>query len=160
MKKLIFIPLCLSLLFTAACNDDDGETVIPAVSEIDADMRGEWTNTSVKRVYYSINDTIMYADSSARQANFRFDGRRMTVTLPGSSDKDVWEYSFPNANDSTYIQLKQGATTTDYVITSMNDSVMIWVDEIQWAGYPEDVPDDQKTTSKVGVYTWKFERNK
>ncbi|MDX5437838.1 MAG: hypothetical protein LPK03_11620, partial [Pontibacter sp.] len=85
---------------------------------------------------------------------------KMIVTLPGSSEQDVWNYSFPNPNDSTYIQLKQDTVTTDYVVTAMSDSVMIWVDELAWAGYPEEVPDNQKTTSKVGVYTWKFERKK
>ncbi|MFD2512259.1 hypothetical protein ACFSRY_00150 [Pontibacter locisalis] len=157
MKKLILIPLCFSLFFTS-CNDEENEVVIPAVSEIDADMRGDWTNTSVKRIYYSDTDTIMFADSVERRANFSFNGQKMTVTLPGSSETDVWNYSFPKENDSTYIQLRQGSETTDYIITSLSDTEMIWVDEIDWAGFPEEVPDDQKTTSKKGVYTWKFER--
>ncbi|WP_299761650.1 hypothetical protein [uncultured Pontibacter sp.] len=159
MKKLILIPLCFSLLFTA-CNDDESEAVIPAVSQIDADMRGDWTNTSVKRVYYSDTDTVMFADSVARQAYFQFNGQRMTVTLPGSSEKDVWNYSFPDKNDSTYIQLKQDAETTNYKVTSLSDSAMVWVEERAWAGFPEEVPDEEKTTSKLGVYTWKFVRRK
>lgn len=115
MKKLICIPLCLSLFFTS-CNDEDSETVIPAVSEIDADMRGDWTNTSVKRIYYSDTDTVMYADSVKRQAYFNFNGQRMTVTLPGSSDKDVWTYSFPDKNDSTFIQLHQDTVDRKSVV--------------------------------------------
>lgn len=158
MKKLFFIPLCFSLLFTS-CNDDS-ETVIPAVSEIDASMRGDWTNTSVERVYYSDTDTIMFADTVARQASFHFDGQKMTVTLPGNSNKDVWTYSFPNPNDSTYIQLHRDTATTDYTVTTLTDSEMVWVDEVDWAGYPEEVPDQEKTTSRRGVYTWRFERKK
>ncbi|WP_439882652.1 hypothetical protein ACSX1A_05665 [Pontibacter sp. MBLB2868] len=157
MKKFILIPLCFSLFFTS-CNDEDTETVTPPVSEIDADMRGEWTNTSVKRVYYSDTDTVMYADSVERRATFVFDGKKMTIMLPGSSSKDVWDYSFPNPNDSTYIELHQGSETTDYIIKSLSDTAMVWVDELDWAGYPEEVPDAQKTTSRKGVYTWKFER--
>ncbi|WP_266204950.1 hypothetical protein [Pontibacter kalidii] len=157
MKKLLFIPLCLSL-FLASCNNDDDEAVIPAVSELDADMRGDWTNTSVERTYYSDAGTVMYADTSERQANFHFDGQKMTVTLQGSSNKDVWNYSFPDPNDSTYIQLQQGGETNDYVVTSMSDTEMVWVDEIDWAGFPEEVPDQEKTTSRKGVYVWKFVR--
>ncbi|AKD04035.1 hypothetical protein POKO110462_12985 [Pontibacter korlensis] len=157
MKKLLVIPLCLSLFFTS-CNDNDSDAVIPAVSEIDADMRGDWTNTSVKRIYYSDTDTVMYADSVARQANFHFDGQRMTVTLPGSSNEDVWNYSFPDANDSTYIELSQGELTTKYNVTSMSDTAMVWVEERPWAGFPEEAPDEEKTTSKLGVYTWSFSR--
>lgn len=159
MKKLILVPLCLSLFFTS-CNDDDTDTAIPVASELDASMRGDWTNTSVKRVYYSDTDTVMYADSAARNANFSFDGKKMTVTLPGSTDKDVWEYSFPDKDKENYIMLKQGNVSNDYMITSMSDTVMIWVDELPWAGFPEEAPDDQKTTSKKGVYTWKFVREK
>ncbi|TPE42957.1 hypothetical protein [Pontibacter mangrovi] len=159
MKKLLFIPLCFSLFFTS-CNNDDDETVIPVVSEIDADMRGDWTNTSIERVYYSDTDTVMYADTVERNANFYFDGQKMTVTLPGSSDKDVWNYSFPDGNDSTYIQLQQGSVTNDYKVTTMSDSVMVWVDELPWEGYPAEAPDAEKTTSKVGVYTWTFVRKK
>lgn len=159
MKKLILVPLCLSLFFTS-CNDDDSDAVIPVASELDAEMRGEWTNTSVKRVYYSDTDTVMYADSSARNANFQFDGKRMTVTLPGTTTKDVWDYSFPDKDKENYIMLKQGSQSNDYMITSISDTVMIWVDELPWAGFPEEAPDDQKTTSKMGVYTWKFVRKK
>lgn len=159
MKKLLFIPLCLSFFLTS-CNDDESESVAPVVSELDADMRGEWTNTSVKRVYYSINDTVMYADSAARQAYFRFDGRKLKITLPGNSNEDVWDYSFPDKDNTNYIKLQQGSNTTDYVVKTMNDTMMVWVDELQWAGYPEEVPDQEKTTSKVGVYTWTFKRQK
>lgn len=159
MKKLIFIPLCLSLFFTS-CNDDEGDTVAPVVSELDADMRGEWTNTAVKRVYYSINDTVMYADSVERQATFRFDGRKLKISLPGSSSEDVWDYSFPDKDNTNYIKLQQGSNTTDYTVTTMNDTMMVWVDELQWAGYPEEAADADKTTSKVGVYTWTFKRKK
>jgi hypothetical protein len=159
MKKLIFIPLCLSLFFTS-CKNDEGDAVIPVASELDADMRGEWTNTLVKRVYYSDRDTVMYADSSVRNATFYFDGKRMTVTLPGSATKDVWEYNFPDKDKGNYIMLKQGSQSNDYMINSVTDTEMIWVDELPWAGYPEEVPDNQKTTSKVGVYTWKFIRKK
>lgn len=159
MKKLLFIPLCLSLFLTS-CNDNDEETVVPVVSELDADMRGEWTNTSVQRVYYSINDTVMYADTSERQAKFRFDGRKLAISLPGNSKEDVWEYSFPDKDNTNYIQLKQGNNTTDYMVTSVSDTMMVWVDELQWAGFPEEAADQDKTTSKVGVYTWIFKRNK
>jgi hypothetical protein len=155
MKKLILIPLFLSLFLTA-CKDDESEEFVPPVSKLDADMRGNWTNTAVERTYYSDAGTVMYADTSVRNANFHFDGQRMTVTLPNSSDKDVWNYSFPKKDDSTYIQLQQGSKTADYVIKSMSDTEMVWVDEIPWAGYPEEVPDSEKTTSKVGVYHWKF----
>ncbi|GAB3812211.1 hypothetical protein [Pontibacter rugosus] len=159
MKKLLLIPLCFSLFFTS-CSDDEEEEVIPPVSVLDADMRGEWTNTSIKRTYYNFGDEVMYEDSVLRNANFRFDGKRMTVTLPGSAEKDVWNYEFPNNTDSTYIQLHQDTTSTDYTVTSISDTVMIWEDEIRWAGFPEDVPDDQKTTSRYGVYKWKFVRKK
>jgi hypothetical protein len=159
MKKLLLLPLCLSLFLTS-CSDDESEPMKPPVSEIDADMRGNWVNTSVKRVYYSDTNSVMYSDTSARNAYFNFDGQRMTVTLDGVSSKDVWNYSFPNKDDSTYIQLQQGNQTTDYVVTSLSDSVMIWVDELPWAGFPEEAPDAQKTTSKLGVYTWKFVRKK
>ncbi|MCC9168090.1 hypothetical protein [Pontibacter harenae] len=157
MKKLILIPL-LATLFLASCKEENEETVPMPVSAIDADMRGDWTNTSVKRVYYGDGDRVMYSDSSIREAYFNFDGRRMTVTLPNSSERDVWEYSFPDANDSTYIQLKQGNVTTDYLIKTLSDTVMVWEDEEAWAGFPHNVPDDEKTTSRVGVYTWKFVR--
>ncbi|MBC5991951.1 hypothetical protein [Pontibacter cellulosilyticus] len=159
MKKLIFIPLCFSLFFTS-CNDEDTEEVIPAVSTIDAEMRGDWTNTDIKRVYYSDRDTVMYEDSVKRQAYFNFNGQKMTVTLPGSSDQDVWNYSFPDKNDSTYIELKQNNVTTKYKVTTLSGDQMVWVEERPWAGFPEEVPDNQKTTSKVGVYTWKFVRGK
>ncbi|SFH07848.1 hypothetical protein [Pontibacter chinhatensis] len=158
MRKLLFIPLCLSLFLTS-CNDDE-ETVIPVVSELDADMRGDWTNTAVERIYYSTSGDVMYADTSKRQANFHFDGQKMTVTLPGGSDKDVWNYSFPDPNDSTYIRLQRDAETNDYIVTSLSGDEMVWVDELDWAGFPEEAPDQEKTTSRRGVYTWKFVRKK
>ncbi len=157
MKKLFFLPIVASLLFTA-CNDDKEDPIPAPVSDIDAEMRGNWTNTQIKRVYYSINDTIMYQDSSNLQAFFSFDGRKMTVTLPDNGGTDTWDYSFPDEDNPNYIQLKQGSRTTDYLVTTINDSVMVWEDEEAWAGYPQGVPDEEKTTSKVGVYTWKFVR--
>lgn len=159
MKKLLLIPLCFTLLFTA-CNDDDSEEVIPAVSEIDASMRGDWTNTDVKRVYYSDQDAVMYEDSVKRQAYFNFNGKKLTITLPGSSTEDVWNYSFPDKNDQTYIELTQNGVTTKYHVKSISETNMVWVEERPWAGFPEEVPDQQKTTSKKGVYTWKFVRGK
>ncbi|MFD2247513.1 hypothetical protein [Pontibacter ruber] len=159
MKKLLLIPLLFSLFLTA-CNKDEDAEIKPPVSKIDADMRGDWVNTSVERTYYSDQNEVMFADTSERRAFFNFDGQRMTVTLEGSSNKDVWNYSFPNKDDSTYIQLQQGNQTTDYKITALSDTAMIWVDELPWAGFPEEAPNEQKTTSKVGVYTWKFVRKK
>lgn len=123
-------------------------------------MRGDWTNTAVERIYYSTSGEVMYADTSERAANFHFNGQKMTVTLPGSSDKDVWTYTFPDPNDSTYIRLQRDAETNDYIITSLNGDEMVWVDELDWAGFPEEAPDQEKTTSRRGVYTWKFVRKK
>jgi hypothetical protein len=160
MKKLLLLPL-LALLSLSSCNDDEGEpTPPPPVSEVDADMRGDWTNNFQKRVYYSINDTIMYQDSVDVEAYFKFDGTKMTVTLPGSNEKDVWNYTFPDKDNPNYIQLTKGSVTTDWLIKEISDTEMVWEDEEAWAGFPYDVPDSEKTTSKKGVYTYKFVRNK
>lgn len=160
MKKLLFIPLLFSLFLTLTSCNDESEAVIPAVSEIDADMRGDWTNTSIERIYYSDSGEIMYGDTVERAANFHFNGQKMTVTLPGSSNKDVWNYSFPDPNDSTFIRLQRDTATTEYIVKSLTGDEMIWVEEINWAGFPEEVPDSEKTTSRKGVYTWMFTRKK
>lgn len=159
MKKLLLLPLLAALSLTS-CSDDDGESIPAPVSEVDADMRGDWTNNFIKREYYSMNDTIMYADSMNIQAFFKFDGRQMVVRLPNSNEQDVWNYTFPDKDNPNYIQLTKGNMTTDYIIESISDTMMVWVDEEQWAGFPADAPDDEKTTSKVGVYTYRFVKDK
>ncbi|MBC5773043.1 hypothetical protein H8S95_03120 [Pontibacter sp. KCTC 32443] len=159
MKKLLLLPLLAALSLTS-CNDDDGESIPAPVSEVDADMRGDWTNTFVKREYISDRDTVMYADSANIQAFFKFDGVRMTVKLPNSNTTDVWNYSFPDADNPNYIKLTKGNETTDYIIKTLNDSVMVWEDEEAWAGFPADAPEAQQTTSQKGIYTYKFVRDK
>ncbi|MBD1395621.1 hypothetical protein H9Q13_00450 [Pontibacter sp. JH31] len=159
MKKLFLIPIFFALILTS-CSDDDSETFEPPVSEIDAKMRGDWTNTLIKRVYYSINDEVMYTDSVQYQTTFSFDGKRMTVTVPGSTKPEVMSYRFPDPKDSTKIEIQQGSVTGQYTVKSVTDSEMAWIEEKQWAGYPEEAPESEKTTSKVGVYTWKFIRKR
>ena len=156
MRKLFLMPLLAALLLTSCKDDEPGESIPAPVSQVDADMRGAWTNTFVKRQYYSINDTLMYADSSNIQAFFKFDGLRLTITLPNSNVEEVWNYTFPDKDNPNYIQLNRGSVTTDYIIKTLTDTEMVWVDEIPWAGFPYNVPEGQKTTSKVGIYTWKF----
>lgn len=156
MKKLFLIPLFFALIFTS-CSEDDSETFEPPVSETDAKMRGDWTNTLIKRVYYSIDDEVMFTDSVQYQTAFKFDGKRVTVTVPGG-EPEVMNYSFPDPNDSTLIELQRGSDKGQYTVKSVSDSEMTWIEEKPWAGFPEDAPESEKTTSKLGVYTWKFVR--
>lgn len=159
MRKLLFIPLFFALILTS-CSKDDSETIEPPVSEIDATIRGDWTNTSIKRVYYSIQDTVMFTDSVQYQTTFSFDGKRMTVTVPGSAQPEIMNYSFPDPSDTTKILVQQGSVTGEYRVTAISESEMTWEEEKPWAGFPEGAPDAEKTTSKLGVYSWKFVRKK
>ena len=155
------MPLLAALLLTS-CKDDDPTTdpIPEPVSQVDADMRGNWTNTFIKREYYSINDTLMHADSANIQAFFKFDGLRLTITLPNSQVQEVWNYTFPDKDNPNYIQLNRGSVTTDYIIKSLSDTEMVWIDETPWAGFPYNVPESQQTISKLGVFTYKFEKSK
>ncbi|WP_299707728.1 hypothetical protein [uncultured Pontibacter sp.] len=157
MKKLLLIPLLFALVFTS-CKDDDEEEFIPPVSDIDATMRGEWINTQIKRVYYSIDDEVMFEDSVQYQTAFRFDGKRVTISVPGNANPEVLTYRFPDPNDPNIIEVQQGSLTGRYKIQNFSNSEMYWVEEKEWAGFPEGAPDDQKTTSRLGVFTWKFDR--
>lgn len=157
MKKLLLLPLFFALVFTS-CNDDEGETIEPPVSEIDADMRGDWTNTMIKREYYSIEDELMYEDSVQNQTTFSFDGKRMTVTVPGSTQPEVMNYSFPDPNDSTMMEVQRGSETGKYKVISITDTEMTWLEEKEWAGFPESAPEADRTTSRLGVFTWRFVR--
>ncbi|WP_299989668.1 hypothetical protein [uncultured Pontibacter sp.] len=157
MKKLFLLPILFALVFTSCSDDDDNETVEPAVSEIDAQMRGDWTNTMIKRVYYSIDDEVMFTDSVQYQTNFSFDGKRLTVTVPGGTP-EVMNYSFPDPADTTIIELQRGNDKGQYKVTSISDTEMTWVEEKPWAGFPEEAPESEKTTSRLGLYTWKFVR--
>ena len=158
MKKLFLIPLLFALALTS-CNDDDDEKLDPPVSVIDAKMRGDWTNTQIKRVYYSDQNAVMFTDSVQYQTTFSFNGKQLTVTAPGNAP-EVMNYSFPNPNDSTVIELQRGSDKGQYKVASVSDSEMTWLEEKEYAGFPEDVPDSEKTTSRKGVYTWKFVRKK
>ena len=159
MKKLLLLPLFAAMILTS-CKDDEGDKIPAPVSEVDADMRGDWTNNFVKREYISDRDTVMYADSANIQAFFKFDGLRMTVQLPNSNAKDVWNYSFPDKDNPNYIKLTQGSVTTDYIIKELSDTLMIWEDEEAYAGFPAEAPAQDRTTSQKGVYTYKFVREK
>lgn len=158
MKKLFIIPI-LFALFLTSCDKDKDEKLEPPVSEIDAKMRGEWTNTMIKRVYYSIDDEVMYTDSVQYQTNFSFNGKQLTVTVPGGQP-EVMNYSFPDPNDSTLIELQRGSDKGQYTVLSVSESGMTWIEEKAWAGFPEEAPEAEKTTSKKGVYTWRFVRKK
>ena len=156
MKKLFFIPI-LFALFLTSCDDDKDEQLDPPVSVIDAQMRGEWTNTMIKRAYYSMDDEVMFTDSVQYQTNFSFDGKRLTVTVPGGTP-EVMNYSFPDPSDSTIIELQRGSDRGQYSVKAISDSEMTWVEEKAWAGFPEEAAESEKTTSKLGVYTWRFVR--
>ncbi|PVY41325.1 hypothetical protein [Pontibacter virosus] len=158
MKKLLLLPLFFALVLTS-CGDDEDEKLEPPVSEIDAKMRGDWTNTQIKRVYYSDQNEVMYTDSVQYQTTFSFNGKQLTVTAPGSNP-EVMNYSFPDPDDSTVIELQRGADRGKYTVSSISDSDMTWVEEKQYAGFPEEAPDNEKTTSQKGVYTWKFVRKR
>ncbi len=158
MKKLLLIPLLFAFILTSCDKDDDGEEFIPPVSEVDATMRGEWINTQIKRVYYSIDDEVMFKDSVQYQTTFKFDGKRITVTVPGVAAPEVLTYRFPDPNNPNLIEVQQGSLTGQYKVENFSNSEMNWVEEKPWAGFPEDAPDNEKTTSKLGVYTWKFVR--
>lgn len=157
MKKLLLLPLFFALVFTS-CDKDKEEEIIPPVSDIDAQMRGEWINTQIKRVYYSIDDEVMFEDSVQYQTTFKFDGKRLTITVPGNANREVLTYRFPNPNDPALIEVQQGSLTGQYKIRNFSSSEMYWEEEKEWAGFPEDAPDNEKTTSRLGVYTWKFNR--
>lgn len=157
MKKLFLLPLLFALVFTSCKDDDDAGSFEPPVSELDAKMRGEWTNTQIKRVYYSDQNEVMYTDSVQYQTNFSFDGKQLTVTVPGGTP-EVMNYSFPDPADTTVIELQRGADKGRYTVASISDSEMAWVEEKQYAGFPEEAPDAEKTTSQKGVFTWKFVR--
>ncbi|MBX0332455.1 hypothetical protein K3G39_04315 [Pontibacter sp. HSC-14F20] len=156
MKKLLLIPIFFALFLTS-CDDDKEENLEPPVSEIDAKMRGDWTNTQIKRVYYSDQNEIMFTDSVQYQTTFSFDGKQLTVTAPGSNP-EVMNYSFPDPNDTTVIELQRGADKGQYTVATISNSEMTWIEEKPYAGFPEESPDDEKTTSQMGVYTWKFVR--
>jgi hypothetical protein len=157
MKKLFLLPLLFALVFTS-CKDDDGGSFEPPVSEIDTKMRGDWTNTLIKRVYYSMEDEVMFADSVEYQTSFSFDGKRMTVSVPGNAQPEVMNYSFPDPNDLSIIEIQQGAAKGQFKVASISNTEMTWIEEKPWAGFPEEAPDAEKTTSKLGVYTWRFVR--
>ncbi|MCP2044809.1 hypothetical protein [Pontibacter sp. HSC-36F09] len=156
MKKLFIIPI-LFALFLTSCDKDKDEKLEPPVSEIDAKMRGDWTNTQIKRVYYSDQNEVMFTDSVQYQTVFSFNGKQLTVTAPGSQP-EVMNYSFPDPNDSTIIELQRGSDRGKYTVSSISGSDMTWTEEKPYAGFPEEAPDAEKTTSQKGVYTWKFVR--
>ena len=155
MKKLLLMPLFL-VFFLVSCNDDEEEPIPAPVSQVDAQLRGKWTNTEVIRQYFSDTDTLMYADTSNIEAFFEFDGKRMKISLPGESNQEVWNYSFPDKDNENYIQFTKDGTTTDYLIKSISNTEMKWEDEEEYAGFPIDA--EEKTTSRKGVYTYKFTR--
>ncbi|PKV76158.1 hypothetical protein [Pontibacter ramchanderi] len=159
MKKLLLLPILFFAFFLTSCDDEKDEKLEPAVSEIDAKMRGDWTNTMIKRVYYSMDDEVMYSDSVQYQTTFGFDGKRLTVTVPGGSP-EVMNYTFPNPADTTIIEIQRGADKGQYKIAAISDSEMTWIEEKPWAGFPEEAAESEKTTSKVGVYTWRFTRKR
>lgn len=105
-----------------------------------------------------MDDEVMYTDSVQYQTSFKFDGRRITVTVPGVANQEILNYSFPDPNDPTLIEVQQGSLIGRYKVENFSNSEMTWVEEKPWAGFPEDAPDDEKTTSKLGVYKWKFIR--
>ena len=156
MKKLFLIPI-LFALFLTSCDDEKDEKLDPPVSQTDAQMRGDWTNTMIKRVYYSMEDEVMFTDSVQYQTTFSFNGKQLTVTVPGGQP-EVMNYSFPDPNDSTLIELQRGSDRGRYNVVSISGSQMTWVEEKAWAGFPEEAPEAEKTTSKKGVYTWRFTR--
>lgn len=157
MKKLLL--LLLPVLFLAACKDDDEDSPGPIPpGEVSHTLQGKWTNDFIKREYYSDADTIIYADSVNLQAFFEFKGNRMMISTPDNPTQEVWTYDLPDQSSPNYITFKRNGQTTDYTIVSITDSSMVWTDEEAWAGYPIDADDNDKKTSKVGKYTYRFSR--
>ena len=174
MKKLLL--LALPLVFLMSCKDDKEELPAPQPEspeapetpeepaipegEVSYSLQGKWVNELVKRDYYGDADTIVYADSAVVQAYYEFKGNKMIISLPGDPTQHEWVYDLPDEEKPNYITLTQGDQTTDYEILSISDTAMVWEDRQAWAGYPIDVPDEEKKTSKEGVFTYKFSRMK
>lgn len=121
-------------------------------------LQGKWVNNFVKREYYGDGDTIVYADSVKTQAFFEFKGNRMFISLPNSTSKEEWTYNMPDEASPEHVTLTKGGEQTDYMVLSISDTAMVWLDEQAWAGYPIDVPDSEKKTSKSGMFTYRFVR--
>ncbi|GHA80381.1 hypothetical protein [Pontibacter akesuensis] len=158
MKKLLLF--LLPVLFLVSCGDDEKVEPEPKIpeGEISQDLQGKWHNYLVKREYYGDADTVMYADSVNIQTYFEFKGDQMLITTPGSSTPEAWTYSLPDKDDPNRIVLTRGSASTDYMVVSITDTEMVWLDEEAYAGYPMNVPDSEKKTSKVGKYTYRFRR--
>lgn len=158
MKKLLLLLMPVVIL-VVSCKDDDVEVPAPIPEgEISHTLQGEWTNHFIKREYYGDADTIVYADSVEVQSFFEFKGNKMSISLPGSTTQEVWTYDLPDKATPNYITLKRGNETTDYNILAISDTAMVWEDQQAWAGYPVDVEDKDKKTSKVGKFTYRFRR--
>ena len=160
MKKLSL--LLVPFFFLLSCKDDT-ETPVPEPDpipegEISHQLQGKWINNFVKREYYGDADTIVYADSVNIQAFFEFKGNKMLISTPDNATQEAWTYALPDASKPNYITFTRDTRTTDYLILSISDTAMVWEDEEAWAGYPINVDDKDKKTSKVGKYTWRFSR--
>ncbi|GAB3811568.1 hypothetical protein [Pontibacter rugosus] len=160
MKKLLLF--FLPVLLLSACNkDDEGEIPTPIPEgEISQKLQGKWTNKFIVREYYGDADTIVYADSVEVQSYFEFKGNQMFISLPGSTNQEAYTYDLPKKDEPNYITFKRGSLTTDYTVLAISDTSMVWLDEQAYAGYPIDVPDDKKKTSKVGKFTYRFVKDK
>ena len=133
------------------------EPAIPE-GEVSQALQGKWVNELVKREYYGDADTLVYADSAVVQAYYEFKGNKMIITLPNTTTQEEWVYDLPDAEKPDYITLTKGTQETDYTVVSISDTAMVWEDRQVYAGYPIDVPDAEKKTSKEGVFTYRFVR--
>lgn len=160
MKKLLLFLLPIFVL--VSCKEDEPvptpEPEPAPDNEVSHMLQGNWINNFVVREYYGDGDTIVYADSVETQAFFEFKGNKMIISLPNNPSKEEWTYNMPDATSPEYVTFTKGSEKTDYMVLSISDTAMVWLDEQAWAGYPIDVPDTEKKTSKVGMFTYRFVR--
>lgn len=144
MKKLLFLPLLLLVLFTTGCGKDDSDDNGPVFSETEQMLFGNWRMHSFNYDFYNDNDEIVHNESIENIDNrfeFKQDG---TVRFKGEQaenwDSRKYEVSENGGVKTLTVMNASGGTenASVYTIETLTATEMVLSEAYDYETYTKD----------------------
>ena len=164
MKKLLFFPLILLVLFTVtSCNDDDDDTPAPVFTETEQMIFGNWKMHSFNEDYYDDNGDVVHNISQDNLNNlfeYQEDG---TFRFKGEEDENWSNGKFvieETGGEKKFVVLpasgNRAEATTIYTIETLTATEMVLIDAYDYAPYNDE--NGNEVISRRVVNTYNFQK--
>jgi hypothetical protein len=145
MKKLLFFPLILLVLFTVtSCNDDDDDTPAPVFTETEQMLFGNWRMHSLNYDFFDDNDEVVHNEQATNLNNlfeFRQDG---TVRFKGEEAEnwDTRKYEVAENGGVRTLTVMNASGGTDnasvYTIETLTATELVLTEAYDYETYMKD----------------------